>query len=60
MATMTYSICSEDITNWGSYSSIVTFLNDTGASKKLYYTVDDALVNRDVLTPSNSYNSYST
>ena len=60
MAVLTYAICSEDITNWGTYTAIVNGLDDTKSTKKLYHAIDDALVNRDVVEPSLSYNSYST
>ena len=60
MAVLTYAICSEDLANWGKYTLIVSNLDDTKASKRLYLSLDDALVNRDVVQPSLSYNSYST
>lgn len=59
MATLTYAICSETIQYEGSYTAIVSSLNDIGAIKTLYVELDPS-TDPSILDPSETYDNYST
>ena len=59
MATLTYAICSETIQYEGSYTAIVSSLNDIGAIKYLYVEADPS-TDPTILNPSSTSSNYST
>lgn len=59
MATLTYTICSEDIANYGTYAALVSKLDDTNGIKRLIVAIDDPLIDTGYLFPSQSSGGYS-
>ena len=57
MAALANNICASDLTNFGTYSTIVSKIGNDTATKTLTIATSDALINQSIVNPQYSFSA---